>query len=140
MPDLPDEVEQTRLRPARGRVPEMPGPVPPSATLHMSDGRRVEFRGIALVGRDPTPRPGEDPDLLVRVADPGRSVSKTHLAVGTDRAGIWVADRDSTNGTVVTLGDGQQILCGADQVVRLPEHASVSFGDYGFTVTLLEEL
>lgn len=140
LPDLPDEVEQTRLRPARGRVPEVPGPVPPTATLLMSDGRRVDFRGIALIGRDPTPRPGEDPDLLVRVADPGRSVSKTHLAVGTDRAGVWVADRDSTNGTVVTLADGQQILCGADQEVRLPEGASVSFGDYGFTVELCEDL
>jgi hypothetical protein len=127
------DVEMTRLRPARGRVPEVAGGAP-EVTLALTDGRRITLAGTALVGRNPAPRAGEEADQLVQVPDPGRSVSKTHLAVGVDRTGVWIRDRDSTNGTVVTLADGQQILCGANQQVRLPAGASVAFGDYGFTV------
>lgn len=130
---LDEEVERTRLRPARTKVPEMAS-TGAHATIEMTDGQRVTFSGTALVGRNPTPRAGEDGCRLIRVADPGRSVSKTHLLLGVDRNGLWVTDRHSTNGTVVTLADGQQILCGADQQVRLPPGASVAFGDYGLSV------
>lgn len=130
---LDEEVERTRLRPARTKVPEMAS-AGAHATVEITDGQRVTFTGTALVGRNPTPRAGEDGCRLIRVADPGRSVSKTHLLLGVDRNGLWVKDRHSTNGTVVTLADGQQILCGADQQVRLPPGASVAFGDYGLSV------
>lgn len=132
-PDLADDVERTRLRPARVKVPELETSSP-EVTLELTDGRRVVLTGTALLGRDPEARAGEHADQLIGVADPGRSVSKTHLAVGVDRSGVWVRDRGSTNGTVVTLADGQQILCGPDQQVRVPVGASVAFGDYGFTV------
>ena len=129
---LADDVEATRLRPARSKVPELPHGA--GATVELTDGRRIVLAGVALIGRAPTPRPGEEDALLVTIADPARSVSKTHLAVGVDRHGLWVRDRNSTNGTVVTLPDGQQIRCGADQPVRLPAGAAVTFGDYGLTV------
>lgn len=134
---LEPDVEATRLRPARGKVPEVPpgsGTVSPTAVLELTDGRRISLSGTALVGRNPAPRPGERADHLIAVPDPARSVSKTHLLIGVDRGGVYVKDRDSTNGTVVTLGDGQQILCGADQQVRLPQGASIAFGDYGIIV------
>ncbi|GGC09578.1 RDD family protein [Cellulomonas carbonis] len=134
-----EDVESTRLRPARGKVPELRGDGA-EVTVELTDGQRVTFTGTALVGRNPAPRPGEDADHLIRVADPGRSVSKTHLLLGVDRAGLWVKDRDSTNGTVVTLADGQQILCGADQQVRIPPGASVAFGDYGLSVATVDAL
>lgn len=134
---LEPDVEATRLRPARGKVPEVPpgsGTVAPTAVLELTDGRRINLSGTALIGRNPAPRPGERADHLIAVPDPARSVSKTHLLIGVDRGGVYVKDRDSTNGTVVTLGDGQQILCGADQQVRLPQGASIAFGDYGIIV------
>ncbi|MCL3863198.1 hypothetical protein M1R94_19525 [Actinotalea sp. K2] len=53
---------------------------------------------------------------------------------GVDRQGVWLRDRSSTNGTVVTLPDGQQILCAPDQQVRVPVGATVAFGDFWFTV------
>ncbi|HWS57800.1 MAG TPA: FHA domain-containing protein, partial [Actinotalea sp.] len=65
----------------------------------------------------------------------GHSVSKTHFAIGVDADGVWLRDRSSTNGTIVTLADGQQILCAPEQVVRVPVGASVAFGDYFLTVT-----
>ena len=64
--------------------------------------------------------PASDADVqLVRVVDPARSVSKTHLQIGVEPGGVWVADRGSTNGTVVTLPDGAQVVCRVDQQVRL---------------------
>ena len=131
-----EDVEMTRLRPARSRVPEVTS-VEPQVTIELSDGQRARFTGTALVGRNPEPRAGETAVRLIQVPDPGRSVSKTHLAIGVDRHGVWVKDRASTNGTVVTLPDGQQILCAPDQQVRLPRGASVAFGDYGLAVAEL---
>lgn len=131
-----EDVESTRMSlprpapaPADRRHPDVPW-----ADLALSDGRRVTVAGTALLGRNPAPRAGESPDMLLPVIDMGRSVSKTHLAVGVDVHGPWVVDRRSTNGTVVTLFDGQQILCAPEQTVRLATGATVSFGDYAFTV------
>jgi hypothetical protein len=45
-----------------------------------------------------------------------------------------VVDRHSTNGTVVTLPDGQRILCVPERRVRLVTGARVDFGDHGFTL------
>lgn len=134
---LEDDVEHTRLTSASRRaVPEAPyRDSSPRATLHLWDDRRLTLDGTALVGRNPAPREGEqNPDRLLRVPDPARSVSKTHLALGVDAEGAWLRDRNSTNGTVVTLPDGQQILCAPEQKVRVPSGASVAFGDFWFTV------
>lgn len=131
--ELPEELERTRLSSARRR--EVPAR-DPGNRVELWDGRVLEVTGTVLVGRNPAPREGEPaPSDTLAVADPGRSVSKTHLLLGVDPHGLWIQDRDSTNGTVVTLADGQQILCAADQTVRVPVGASVAFGDYWFTVT-----
>ena len=56
-------------------------------------------------------------------------MSKTHLQIGVEPAGVWVADRGSTNGTVVTLPDGGQVVCRVDQQVRIRVGSTVVFGD-----------
>lgn len=134
---LDDEVERTRLREARTKVAYAPSRAQtrPRATLLLWDNRVVVLEGTALVGRNPSPREGEAlPVQVIAVVDRGRSVSKTHLAMGVDHEGVWLRDRNSTNGTVVTLEDGQQILCAPEQKVRVPVGASVAFGDYWLTV------
>jgi pSer/pThr/pTyr-binding forkhead associated (FHA) protein len=100
----------------------------------LADGRTVTVTSTALLGRDPTARAGEAPGALVGVDDPGRSVSRTHLEVGVDTTGAWVVDRRSTNGAVVTLPDGQQILCVPERRVRLVAGASVRFGSQTLTL------
>ena len=105
------------------------------AQLRLWDDRHLTLEGTALIGRDPAPREGEaPPDQVLTVPDAGRSVSKTHLVLGVDADGVWLRDRNSTNGTVVTLADGQQILCAPEQKVRVPDRASVAFGDFWLTV------
>ena len=81
---------------------------------------------ITLRGRNPATVADVQ---LVRLVDPGRSVSKTHLQVGVEPSGVWVADRGSTNGTVVTLPDGAQVVCQVDRQVRLRVGATVVLGD-----------
>jgi hypothetical protein len=122
------ELELTR--PVAPRADLITGPQPvvdrTAAEFELSDGRRVSIERTALVGRNPA---SEAQVQLVRVADPTRSVSKTHLQIGVEASGVWVADRGSTNGTVVTLPDGGQVVCGVDQQVRIRVGATVVFGD-----------
>nr|WP_279589664.1 RDD family protein [Cellulomonas uda] len=126
--DDDEHVESTRRR-------TLPPPPPPAhergtvtvAVVEISDGQRVEVRRTALVGRNPAA--AADGVQLVRVVDPGRSVSKTHLQIAVEESGVWVADRGSTNGTVVTLPDGAQVICPVDQPVRLRLGSVVMFGD-----------
>ena len=125
--DLAPELERTRP------VAQKLDPVEPeseqdssAAEFELSDGQRVRIERIALVGRNPE----SDADVqLVRVADPTLSVSKTHLQIGVERAGVWVADRGSTNGTMVTLPDGGQVVCGPDRQVRIRLGSTIVFGD-----------
>ncbi len=129
---LDPELEQTRCAPLRpDERPASPTADAATADLQLSDGRVVTVTRSLLVGRNPG---GDDDSQVIRVDDPGLSVSKTHLQVGLDAAGVWVADRGSTNGTLVTLADGAQIVCGPGQRVRLPDGATVSFGDCGLRV------
>ena len=120
-----EDVETTRR--ALAPVPAPTRERITSAVLEISDGQRVEVRHTALVGRNPAA--ATDGVQLVRVVDPGRSVSKTHLQLAVEQTGVWVADRGSTNGTVVTLPDGAQVICPVDQPVRLRLGAVVVFGD-----------
>ncbi|WCI09470.1 hypothetical protein PJ267_07590 [Arthrobacter sp. OVS8] len=47
--------------------------------IRLDDGRDIELDRTVLVGRNPSGHPGEDSVQLIPVADPGRSISKTHL-------------------------------------------------------------
>lgn len=131
-----DDVEATRLSlsgTGRGRR-RTDGAA--RTVLRMWDGEEVHLTGFALLGRNPARRDDEPmPERVITVPDERRSVSKTHLAAGVDRAGVWVRDRGSTNGTVVTLPDGAQVICAPGQQVRVPQGATVSFGDFWFTVS-----
>ena len=137
--ELDGDVELTRMSSARDDSPDQraatKAPPARSATLELWDGRRLRLVGTALIGRNPTARPGERvPEQLISVADPKRSVSKTQLAIGLDARGVWLRDRTSTNGTVVTLADGQIILCAPEHLVRVPTGTTVAFGDFWLVV------
>ena len=132
--------------PAAPAAPATPPPAPfPAAppapapgvgagwAVRLPDGTVAALDGPLLVGRNPDPQDGV---RTVAVADPGRSVSKTHLMLGVDEHGPWVVDRGSTNGTLVTLADGQRIVCLPDRRVRLADGSLVAFGDLALAVGL----
>ena len=72
-----------------------------SFTITLGSGESVDITRSGLLGRMPTPAEGEEFEHLIVVSDPGRSVSKTHLEFGVEGNDLWIADRNSGNGTIV---------------------------------------
>jgi uncharacterized RDD family membrane protein YckC len=108
--------------------------VPPEWALRLDDGRDVAVDGLVLLGRNPQPRVGEEDATLIKVSDDTRTVSKSHLAVGVDVSGLYVMDRGSTNGTMVTAPDGGQRPCPPGDLVDVPAGSVISFGDHWLEV------
>jgi pSer/pThr/pTyr-binding forkhead associated (FHA) protein len=102
--------------------------------LTFNDGRRVALRGPVLIGRNPAGYDDETVQELLAVDDPGKSVSKTHLAVWNDQSGVWVQDRKSTNGTRVVRADGATAEAPAGQPVLVDAGDVVRFGDCFFSI------
>lgn len=73
----------------------------------LPDGTSVPLEGTTLLGRDPSPTLAGTGARLVPVADPARQVSKTHLALRMEQAGLVAEDLHSTNGTGVTDPSGR---------------------------------
>lgn len=108
---------------------------PSAVKLRFDDGQQHVLAGAALVGRNPASSAGESVDLLIPFADMGRSVSKTHLHLIVDSTGVWVTDRNSTNGSGVTPRGGERQRLEPGQPVLAPVGATVHFGDRSFTVS-----
>ena len=98
--------------------------------VELDDGREIDVEGLVLLGRNPQSRPGEEDAHLVKLADRTRTVSKTHLALGVDDAGLFVVDRGSTNGSTVTAADGAATTCAPHTAVSVEEGSIVSLGDH----------
>ena len=122
-----DEVERTQVRPGSGD----PAPVA-VLRIRLDDGRDFRLDRSVLVGRNPVGQPGEQNAQLLSVDDPGRSISKTHLHLLTDGAGIWVTDRHSTNGSAVTTPDGHRTALAPGVPSFVTPGSSVHFGDRTF--------
>jgi len=86
-------------------------------SLILPDGARLRLDGALLLGRDPSAVP-ERPDARpVAVADPGKTVSKTHALLEPDpaRGGIRVVDLFSTNGVAVDTPEGRTLVAPGGQ-------------------------
>lgn len=100
---------------------------PVSYLLDFGTGREVTVTGAGIIGRAPQGVGGESALQLVRIDDPGRSVSKVHARFEIDRDGLWIEDLGSGNGTTieqpgmpaVDLRPGQRYAARAGAVVRI---------------------
>lgn len=120
-----DDVERTQMRPGAARALAV-------LRIRVDDGQDVQLGGSVLLGRNPAPQPGENVEQLLPVSDPGRSISKTHLHLRVDGDGVWVTDRNSTNGSAVTTPDGIQTRLHAGEAVLVRPGSTVHFGDRSF--------
>lgn len=134
------------LAPLAGSAPSpTPGPTGPTARedrvpahrtirdgwfAELDDGRRIEVRGLVLLGRNPQPGEDDTDAELVKLPDESRTVSKTHLALGVDDAGLFVVDRGSTNGSTVTAPGREAVPVDAFRAVSVGEGSVVSIGDH----------
>ncbi len=100
--------------------------------VKLDDGRDFQLDRNVLVGRNPVGQAGEQQAQLLAVTDPGRSISKTHLHLLTDGAGIWVTDRNSTNGSAVTTPDGRRTPLQPGVPAFVSPGSTVHFGDRSF--------
>ncbi len=122
-----DDVDRTQVRPGAAA----PAPVA-VLRIRLDDGRDFQLDRSVLVGRNPVGQAGEHQAQLLAVDDPGRSISKTHLHLLTDGAGIWVTDRNSTNGSAVTTPDGHRTPLQPGVPAFVTPGSSVHFGDRTF--------
>jgi hypothetical protein len=119
--------------------PAEPAEPPPGARaiaweFRFTTGEVVTVSGNGLVGRRPMPQPGERFAHLVQVVDRGLSVSKTHLEFGEHDGELWVADRFSSNGTVVRRPGEGGVRCEPGRRVLVPRGSRVEIGEQAFTV------
>lgn len=92
-------------------------------------GESFVVEGLALVGRKPEPRPGEQVAHLVSLPSSDMSLSKTHAQFQVVPDGtLVVMDRGSTNGSVLIRGGVTREL-GARKPATLREGDRVRFGD-----------
>lgn len=136
---VPAAQEPVQHLPAPRSAPD-PAPtvvrtLPPTRwTVRFDDGQVLEVAGIALVGRRPEPRAGEQVSHLVPLASTDMSISKTHAQFGPSQDGtLLVMDRGSTNGTtLVRHGITRQLQPGRPTALLAGDR--VVFGDREMTV------
>jgi hypothetical protein len=128
-------------RPAGGAVRQpQPGGVVTAVSgatryvLRVDSGEVLDLGPFCLLGREPVPRDGDPPATVVRFDDAKLSVSKTHIAYGVDDTGLWVMDRNSTNGTTIIDPSGRRIPCAPGAREYLQAGAQVQIGQRRFTV------
>lgn len=124
-PHPDDDVEATRITSRAAK---------PQVRLAFDDGRELELRSAALIGRNPAGRAEEVVDQLIDVSDQGRSVSKTHLHLRVEGSAVWVTDRNSTNGSAISTPDGTRTELPPSEAVRADAGSTVHFGDRSFLV------
>jgi diadenosine tetraphosphatase ApaH/serine/threonine PP2A family protein phosphatase len=102
--------------------------------LRVDSGELLEVGPFCLLGREPAVRDGDPSAQMVRFDDPKLSVSKTHLAYGVDAGGLWVIDRNSTNGTTLIDPSGQRTPCSAGVRRYVPVGWQIQIGQRRITV------
>ncbi len=114
--------------PVRRRPLQTPAPAEALVLgLRFDTGDTVPVARAVVLGRDPddAASPGAHP---ARLADPTRSLSKTHAVVRPVEGGLEVVDRHSTNGSgIIRRGVEELLSAGAPVIAR--EGDTVRFGD-----------
>ncbi|MFB2583574.1 FHA domain-containing protein [Herbiconiux liukaitaii] len=128
----PDQAPEPQPATPRHAAPQKHDPSRPLYSLVFSTGESVRVSGSGLVGRNPTPLPGEHVDYLVQIVDPARSVSKTHLVFGLENGEFWVADRGSSNGTRLGLDLVDPVELTPGERIRIPRGTRVGIADQYF--------
>ncbi|MBG6094672.1 RDD family protein [Nocardioides luteus] len=128
--------------PAPPAVPPVAQPAPPAPPtaapqpavtarwrVTFDTGQSFVVEGLAIVGRGPEPRPGEEVSHRVALSSSDMSLSKTHAQFQVAADGtLVVMDRGSTNGTTL-IRQGAARALGARRPAALIDGDKVKFGD-----------
>lgn len=122
--------QQTSVPLSAATEPVSPPPTPdenpaPLQILIQLDGDDPkEMPPSVILGRSPW---GHDAEVWT-VTDPTRTVSKNHLRLDRDDAGVIVTDLGSTNGTTITSATGATIRLAPNSPAHAGVGASIHFG------------
>ena len=132
----PGPAQQPTPQPAPQQRPvQPPAAQQPRWRVHFDNGESFVIAGMALVGRRPEARHGEQVAHLIPLASADMSVSKTHAQFGPASDGtIVVMDRGSTTGTmIVRQGVSRQLAPG--KPASLVDGDKVVYGDREMILT-----
>lgn len=118
---LEPDTENTRLVPR--------GSTGARFVLQFSTGESYTVLGSGIIGRNPSPEPGEAVDHIVTIVDPGRSVSKSHLEFGQDNGVFWVSDRHSGNGSIIREPGSEPRYCEPGRRYRVVRGTRIDIGE-----------
>ena len=133
-PAAPAAAPIAPVAPASAALPEN---ADGTVLLVFDTGQRVQFPTPVAVNLGRNPVPTEPTDMLVTVADPEQTVSKTHLRLEHSRGRTWVTDGNSTNGTDLLGDEGEVTTLAPGNRVLLDEGVRVRIGNRAFTISLI---
>jgi len=145
-PPAPEDVPQRERIPAvPGGLPRFtphPGPNPatgptvpaPTWSLALPDGTALALSGATYVGRNPAAT-GAAPDArLLPLADPAKSLSKTHALLVPELDYLMVTDLHSTNGIAVVAPDGGVTVLEPGRTSPVAPGSQLQLGSFTVTV------
>ncbi|MFZ2167015.1 MAG: hypothetical protein WAV45_16265, partial [Propionibacteriaceae bacterium] len=109
-------------------------PALPPVWIVLDSGMRAELVGVAVLGRAPAAQEGTG-ELEIAIPDPTRSLSRTHVRLGRDVAGVWVEDAFSGNGTSALLPDGRLVELVRGERTAVPLGTTLIMGERRLTLT-----
>jgi hypothetical protein len=95
----------------------------------LADGRVLSVGSTMRFGRDPIADPADPGVVLVPLADPARSLSKTHAQIEARPGELLVTDLHSTNGTAAIVNGLPRVLA-PGAALAVTADAELRFGDY----------
>lgn len=124
--DEEDDLDRTRVS-----APALPPR--PRVRVVLDGGEAREAFAPARLGRGPSPEEGTE---VMAVADPTRSISKSHLLLTVADGRLMVTDLGSTNGTAVLADDGTRQVLTAHRASTVASGTTLVLGDRTLVVEL----
>ena len=107
--------------------------VPTGITIRFDDGTSLLLETTMVLGRNPITPDGFSDARLVDLPDPSMQMSKTHVVIIPEAEKVKIMDVGARNGVVLEL-DGTKVRIPPQQVIDLPDQATVHFGGRSFQV------
>jgi hypothetical protein len=107
-----------------------PSPQPGAWRLRAPGGLEVLLLRPVVLGRDPAADPGRPQAAPISLADPARSVSKTHALVEVVDGRVMVTDLHSTNGTRVLTPEGEARELEPGRAADAPNGSTLLLGEF----------
>jgi hypothetical protein len=110
---------------------------PVLAQLVTATGARAEVNGTVLIGRAPSPRPGDGDAALLSVSSPNSDISRTHVKVSVHDWDIVATDLNSTNGTTLVRPGQPPVRMMPGTPVTVEPGTVLDLGDGGLVTVVL---